>query len=118
MSKYDTINGYKVKDLPETTPHKIKMTAHEALWLIKTQLAKTEQNIQAVQVLEEIVKTIHRVRIDDDYGTERQHMINHMNKVAKKDIKELKDNMCARYDWAEDDELVQFYELCEDDNGK
>jgi len=46
------------------------MTAHEALWLIKTQLAKTDQNLEAVKVLEEIVKSIYRVHIDDDYGTE------------------------------------------------
>lgn len=32
------------------------MTAHEALWVIKVQLSKTEQNIQAIKVLEDIVK--------------------------------------------------------------
>jgi len=88
------------------------MTAHEALWLIKTQLQKNDQNLEAVKVLEDIVKSIHRVHIDD-YGTEAQHMLNHMAKVAKQDIKEYskaflefeKDAyMCARYDLAEDSE--------------
>ena len=82
------------------------MTAHEALWTLKVQLQKTSQNLEAIQVLEELVKNIHRVHIDDDYGTEGQHMINHMNKVAKKDLKALESshNMCARYDLAEEDD--------------
>ena len=101
------------------------MTAHEALWLIKTQLQKNDQNIEAVKVLEDIVKSIYRVHIDDnektytlqeaiDYiemGTEAEHIKNHMAKVAEKDIQEL--NMCARYDWAEDDDVVQFFNICE-----
>jgi hypothetical protein len=90
------------------------MTAHEALWVIKVQLSKTEQNIQAIKVLEDIVKSIHRVHIDDEvFGTEAQHMKNHMAKVGTKDLQELEQNMCARYDWAEDDELVVFYDLCD-----
>jgi len=67
------------------------MTAHEALWLIKTQLAKTDQNLEAVQVLEGLVKSIHRVHIDDGLGTEKQHMLNHMAKVGTKDLQELED---------------------------
>jgi hypothetical protein len=67
------------------------MTAHEALWLIKVQLQKTEQNIQAVKVLEDIVKSIHRVHIDDEldtiYGTEAEHIKNHMKKLGKQDLK-------------------------------
>lgn len=112
------------------------MTAHEALWLIKTQLQKNDQNLEAVKVLEDIVKSISRVHIDDDetledlfegydgptytldevidevFGTEAEHMRNHMAKVGKDDIKELEKNMCARYDWAEDDEIVVYYDLC------
>lgn len=61
------------------------MTAHEALWLIKVQLQKTEQNLIAVKVLEDIVKSVYRVHIDD-YGTEAEHMKNHMEKVGIKDI--------------------------------
>jgi len=81
------------------------MTAHEALWLIKTQLQKNDQNLEAVKVLEDIVKSIHRVHIDD-YGTEAQHMLNHMAKVGKQDIEDLNkvEQTCARYDWAEDSE--------------
>lgn len=71
------------------------MTAHEALWLIKTQLHKTEQNLEAVRVLEDIVKSIHRIHIDDEldarYGTEAQHIKNHMKKVGAKDIAILKE---------------------------
>ena len=89
------------------------MTAHEALWTLKVQLQKTPQNMEAIQVLEGLVKSIHRVHIDDDLGTERQHMLNHMAKVGTKDIKELEQNMCARYEWAEDDEVVVFYDLCD-----
>lgn len=91
------------------------MTAHEALWLIKTQLQKNDQNLEAVKVLEDIVRSVNRVHIDD-YGTEAEHMRNHMEKVARQDIQELQkleQNMCARYEWTEDDELAVFYHLCE-----
>ena len=109
------------------------MTPHEALWLIKTQLAKTDQNIQAVQVIEELVKeyyyeplTLEDIRdsmfktytLDEaieelGLGTEEEHIKNHMAKVGEKDIKEYskafldfeKDaNMCARYELCEEDE--------------
>ena len=94
------------------------MTAHEALWLMKVQLQRTEQNIQAIKALEDIVKIVSRLRIDDDeptytldealdeiYGTEAQHMKNHMAKVGTKDIQELekREQTCARYDLVEDD---------------
>jgi hypothetical protein len=114
------------------------MTAHEALWLMKVQLQRTEQNIQAIKVLEDIVKSVSRLRIDDEeikeglttnddinddidyvwvnnytldealdevYGTEAQHIKNHMAKVGTKDIQELEkvEQTCARYDLVEDD---------------
>ena len=94
------------------------MTAHEALWLLKATLQKNEQNLEAIRVLEGVVKSIYRVHIDEDYGTEAKHMLNHMNKVAKKDIQELSDNMCARYDWAEDDDVVVYYDLCDTIGGE
>lgn len=46
------------------------MTAYEALWLIKAQLQKTEQNLEAVKVLSDIVAIINKTHIDDAYGTE------------------------------------------------
>ena len=78
------------------------MTAHEALWTLKVQLQKTPQNMEAIQVLEGLVKSIHRVHIDDDYktytldeaiielglGNELEHIKNHMAKVGKGDIEE------------------------------
>lgn len=104
------------------------MTAWEALWLLKATLQKNEQNLEAIKVLEDIVKIVNRIHIDDnekrytlqeaiDYiemGTEAQHIKNHMNKVAQKDIQELKErNLCEQYAWAEDDDLVEFYDLCD-----
>jgi hypothetical protein len=105
------------------------MTAHEALWLIKTQLQKNDQNLEAVKVLEDIVKSVNRLRIDheetledlftdyedtytlDDalfqvYGTEAEHMRNHMMKIGNKDIEDLNkvEQTCARYELLEDDE--------------
>lgn len=64
------------------------MTAFEALWLIKATLQKNEQNLEAIKVLEDIVKSVYRIHIDD-HGTEAQHMRNHMEKVGIKDIQEL-----------------------------
>jgi hypothetical protein len=111
------------------------MTAHEALWLMKAQLQKNDQNLEAVKVLEDIVKSVNRLRIDHEetledlftdyegtytldevYGTEAEHIRNHMTNIGVKDLQELEPNMCARYDWAEDDEIVKFYDLCGDSN--
>jgi hypothetical protein len=79
------------------------MTAHEALWLIKVQLHKTEQNLQAIKVLSDIVSIVDNIHIDDTqetiyddetayqlYGTEAQHFKNHMAKVAERDLKKYK----------------------------
>jgi hypothetical protein len=46
------------------------MTAKEALWLIRVQLTHTEQNLQAIKVLSDIVSIIDKTHIDDAYGTE------------------------------------------------
>lgn len=104
------------------------MTAFEALWLIKTQLSKTDQNIEAVKVLEDIVKSIHRVYIDDDeptytldeaieevFGTEAQHMKNHMAKVAKQDIHELHEAEKYRANWVDENGYVHYKEVLDAD---
>jgi predicted hydrolase (HD superfamily) len=117
------------------------MTAHEALWLMKVQLQRTEQNIQAIKALEDIVKSVDRLHIDDEpnytlehlfgdveynlskltlvdeptytldealdevFGTEAQHIKNHMAKVGTKDLQELekREQTCARYELAEEE---------------
>jgi hypothetical protein len=108
------------------------MTAHEAIWLLKATLQKNEQNLEAIRVLEDIVNIVDGIHIDDnektytlqeaiDYiemGTEAEHIKNHMAKVGKKDIQELEKNMCARYDWAEDDDVVVYYDLCDTIGGE
>jgi hypothetical protein len=93
------------------------MTAKEALWLIKVQLHKTEQNLQAIKVLEDIVSIVDKTHIDDTptlehlfgdaqydidtltlvddtpyqlYGTEAQHFKNHLDNVAKRDLQKHK----------------------------
>jgi len=71
------------------------MTAWEALWLIKATLQKNEQNLQAIKVLEDVVKSAYRIHIENDdeldarYGTQAQHIRNHMRKVYRKDLEEL-----------------------------
>ena len=72
------------------------MTAFEALWLIKVQLQKNSQNLEAIKVLSELVASANRVHIDDDeldarYGTQAQHIRNHMKKIYEKDLKDMKD---------------------------
>jgi hypothetical protein len=138
------------------------MTAYEALWLIKAQLQKTEQNLEAVKVLSDIVAIVNKTHIDDEpetldhlfgdvaydlskltlldygdtytleeakkildiddavayqlYGTEAQHIKNHMAKVAERDLRkreialeyektynEVTGRSCARYELAEED---------------
>jgi hypothetical protein len=90
------------------------MTAHEALWLIKTQLQKNDQNLEAVKVLEDIVKSIHRVHIDD-YGTEAQHMLNHMTKVAKQDIHELHQREKYHANWIDENGYIHYKEVLDAD---
>ena len=71
------------------------MTAFEALWVIKVQLQKNSQNLEAIKVLSDLVAAANRVHIDDDdeldirYGTQAQHIRNHMRKVYRKDLEEL-----------------------------
>jgi hypothetical protein len=94
------------------------MTAKEALWLIRVQLTHTEQNLQAIKVLSDIVSIIDKTHIDDTptlehlfgdthynidtltlidddtpyqlYGTEAEHFKNHLDNVAKRDLKKHK----------------------------
>ena len=72
------------------------MTAFEALWLIKVQLQRNSQNLEAIKVLSDLVASANRVHIDDDeldarYGTQAQHIRNHMKKIYEKDLKDMKD---------------------------
>jgi len=72
------------------------MTAFEALWIIKSQLQKNSQNLEAIKVLSDLVASANRVHIDDDeltarYGNEAQHIRNHMKKIYEKDIRHMKD---------------------------
>jgi len=90
------------------------MTAHEALWLIKTQLQKNDQNLEAVKVLEDIVKSVNRVHIDD-YGTEAEHMLNHMAKVAKQDIHELHEREKYHGEWVIKDGVLVYKEVLDAD---
>ena len=91
------------------------MTPHEALWLIKTQLAKTTQNLEAVKVLERLVKEHYRLPlrtppqmsvdeaiIELGLGNELEHIKNHMKKVGADDLKAYYNR--ALLDFAEDDE--------------
>jgi hypothetical protein len=93
------------------------MTAHEALWLIKTQLAKTTQNIEAVKVLERLVKEHYRLPlrtppqmsldeaiIELGLGNELDHIKNHMAKVGKKDIEEFSKALIGFAEFSEEDD--------------
>lgn len=101
------------------------MTAFEALWLIKAQLQKNEQNLEAIEVLEDIVKIVNRVHIDDnektytlqeaiDYiemGTEAEHIKNHMAKIAKQDIHELHEREKYHGEWIIRDGVLVYKEV-------
>ena len=112
------------------------MTPHEALWLIKTQLAKTDQNIQAVQVIEELVKeyyyeplTLEDIRdsmfktytLDEaieelGLGTEEEHIKNHMAKIAKQDIHELHEREKYHGEWIIKDGVLTYKEVLDEED--
>ena len=101
------------------------MTAFEALWLMKAQLQKNDQNLEAIRVLEDIVKIVNRVHIDDnektytlqeaiDYiemGTEAEHIKNHIQKIAKQDIHELHEREKYHGEWVIKDGVLVYKEV-------
>jgi len=111
------------------------MTAHEALWLIKAQLQKNDQNLEAVQVIEELVKeyyyeplTLEDIRdsmfktytLDEaieelGLGTEAEHMRNHMAKVAKQDIHELHEREKYHANWVDENGYIHYKEVLDAD---
>jgi hypothetical protein len=57
------------------------MTPKEAMWVIKAQLQKTPQNMEAARVLENIVNGLYNYVLDDwDLGTEANHVKNFFTK--------------------------------------
>lgn len=55
MGKYDKINDFNVKDLPDYVPHKIKMTAEEKIEIIKILIDKTKFKTNNIKLLRESI---------------------------------------------------------------
>ena len=68
------------------------LTYKYAMKIIKAQLAKTPQNVEIFAKMDGLVDRFGA--IDEEYrerfGTQAAHLLNHMQKIYKKDKKELK----------------------------
>jgi hypothetical protein len=68
-------------------------------------LGRIERGEEKTYTLEEV-----KNELEDLFGSEAQHMKNHMKNVLEKNIEQ---NMCAKYRWTEDNQIVVDYDLCE-----
>jgi hypothetical protein len=68
-------------------------------------LGRIERGEEKTYTLEEV-----KNELEDLFGSEAQHMKNHMENVLEKNIEQ---NMCAKYRWTEDNQIVVDYDLCE-----
>ena len=68
------------------------LTYKYAMKIIKAQLAKTPQNLEIFAKMDGLVDRFGD--IDEEYrerfGTQAAHLLNHMRKIYKNDLKELK----------------------------
>ena len=68
------------------------LTYKYAMKIIKAQLAKTPQNLEIFAKMDGLIDRFGD--IDEEYrerfGTQAAHLLNHMQKIYKKDLKELK----------------------------
>jgi hypothetical protein len=68
-------------------------------------LGRIERGEEKTYTLEEVKNELEHL-----FGSEAQHMKNHMENVLEKNIEQ---NMCAKYRWTEDNQIVVDYDLCE-----
>lgn len=71
-------------------------------------LGRIERGEEKTYTLEELEKELEK-----EFGTEAQHMKNHMESFVKKDMQNIEQGICAKYKWTEDNEIVVYYDLCE-----
>lgn len=65
------------------------MKPSQALKLLRVQVQNNEQNREAIGVLESLLFIRDNILIEEEFGNELQHMINHMTKIGKQDLEYL-----------------------------
>lgn len=65
------------------------MKPSQALKLLRVQVQNNEQNKEAIGVLESLLFIRDNILVEEEFGNELQHMLNHMKKIGKKDLEEL-----------------------------
>lgn len=122
VDEYSSVHG---------SEEELQAMVDEAYHIVKEALGIQEEHFNENEIMAKIQSNEFK-----NLGNEATHIKNHLQNIHNKESRILEetiqpeikgkwivedntvtfisdDNLCARYEWAEDDELVVFYDLCD-----